>query len=43
MSTLVDRVVSLDMQEKSMVRWLEKFGVEDRQMSLLQVIDGSKN
>ena len=43
MSTLVDRVVSLDMQEKSMVRWLQKFGVEDRQMSLLQTIDGTKN
>ena len=38
-SALVDRVVSFDMQELSLQRWLKAFGVEERQYSLLQVIE----
>lgn len=34
-SSLVDRVVSFDMQENSLKRWLKGFGVEERQYNLL--------
>ena len=34
-SVLVDRVVSFDLQERSLHKWLSSFGVEERQYSLL--------
>lgn len=42
-SALVDRVVSFDLQERSLNKWLTAFGVEDRNYNLLQCIDGDKS
>lgn len=40
-SSLVDKVVSFDQTETSMRKWLNCFGVQDRQYSLLQEIDAN--
>lgn len=40
-STLVDRVVSFDLQEKSLSDWLTHFGVEGRAYNLLQEVDAA--
>jgi len=40
-SSLVDRVVSFDMQEMSLRKWLHAFGVEERQYCLLQSVNGN--
>ncbi len=40
-SALVDRVVSFDLEERSLNKWLTAFGVEDRNYNLLQCIDGN--
>ena len=42
-SALVDRVVSFDLQERALRRWLNDFGVEERQYGLLQDIDADKD
>ena len=42
-SALVDRVVSFDIQERSLRKWLTAFGVEDRQYNLLQEIDANQD
>ena len=42
-SGIVDRFVSFDLQEKSMTRWLQMFGDEERQRNLLQTIDAGKS
>ena len=34
-SALVDRIVSFDLQERSLRKWLNDFGVEERQYGLL--------
>jgi hypothetical protein len=34
-SSLVDRVVSFDLQDTSLRKWLSSFGVEERQYGLL--------
>lgn len=40
-SSIVDRIVSFDMQETSLRRWLSDFGVEERAYNLLQEVDAS--
>jgi len=42
-SSLVDRVVSFDMQQNSLKNWLTSFGVEDRQYNLLQEVNGDQS
>ena len=42
-STLVDRVVSFDLQEKSLSDWLTHFGVEGRAYNLLQEVDAAQD
>ena len=42
-STLVDRVVSFDLQEKSLSDWLTHFGVEGRAYNLLQEVDAGQD
>ena len=40
-STIVDKICSFEAQSRSLKRWLDMFGDEDRQRPLLQVIDAN--
>ena len=42
-SALVDRVVSFDLQERSLRTWLTSFGVEERNYNLLQEINANQS
>lgn len=42
-SSLVDRAVSYDMQQNSLKRWLQAFGVEERNYNLLQEINANES
>lgn len=41
-STLMDRFVAFDQQNRSMTRWLKNFGVQDKDRSLLKVIQANQ-
>lgn len=38
----MDRFVAFDQQSRSLSRWLQAFGVEDKNRVLMQVIDGNQ-
>ena len=40
-SSIIDRIVSFDQQERPLQKWLSDFGVEDRDYNLLQKIDAN--
>ena len=42
-SSIVDRIVSFDQQERPLTKWLTDFGVEERKFSLLQKINANKS